>query len=149
MKYMLADRHAKPLSRKEIAQLLARPNIMRVAFVDRKGEPVVHPVWYYYSKNKLYFATDKDGKKADVMRYSPTVYFLIDEVSKDGPPRGVRGKGIAKVYDDIKHATMVNTRNVKKYLGTTKSRTAKAIIAMSPDSCVVEITPAFMATWKY
>jgi general stress protein 26 len=149
MKYVLADRHAKPLSKREIAQLLARPNIMRIAFVDRKGDPVVHPVWYYYSKEKFYFATDKDGTKTDIMRYSPTVYFLVDEVPDDGPPRGVRGKGIAKVYDDIKYTTMVNTRSVKKYLGTTKSKAAKAIIAMSPDSCVIEITPAFMATWKY
>ncbi len=149
MKYTLADKHAKQLSRKEVAQLLARPNIMRVAFVDRKGEPVVHPVWYYYSKGKFYFATDRDGTKADVMRYSPTVYFLVDEVPKDRPSLGVRGKGIAKVVDDAKYATDVTRRNAKKYLGTTKSKVAKAIIAMGADSCVVEITPKFIASWKF
>ncbi len=149
MKYTLADRHAKPLSRKEILRLLARPNIMRVAFVDRKGEPVVHPVWYYYSKGRFYFATDKCGAKADVMRYNPTVYFRVDEVPDNGPPRGVRGKGMANVIDDSRYTVRANTRNVKKYLGTTKSKAAKAIIAMSPESCVVEITPRFIASWKF
>jgi nitroimidazol reductase NimA-like FMN-containing flavoprotein (pyridoxamine 5'-phosphate oxidase superfamily) len=149
MKYTVADRHARPLSRKEIAQLLARPNILRVAFVDRKGDPVVHPVWYYYSKGRFYFATDKDGTKADVMRYSPTVYFLVDEVPKDKPSLGVRGKGIAKVVDDTKYATDVTRRCVKRYLGNTTSKTAKAIIAMGADSSVVEITPKFIASWKF
>jgi nitroimidazol reductase NimA-like FMN-containing flavoprotein (pyridoxamine 5'-phosphate oxidase superfamily) len=149
MKYVLADRHAKPLSRKEIARLLARPNILRVAFVDRKGEPVVHPVWYHYGRGTFYFATDTDGAKADVMRYSPTVYFLVDEVPEGRPSLGVRGKGIARVVDDAKYATEITKRCVKKYLGTTTSKTAKTIIAMGADSCVVEITPKFIASWKF
>lgn len=149
MKYVLADRHAKPLARKEIAQLLARPNLLRVAFVDKKGEPVVHPVWYNYSKGKFYFVTDRDGGKARVLRANPAVYFLVDEVPKDRPSLGVRGKGVAKVVDDSKRTIQVNTRNVIKYLGTTKTKTAKMILAMSADSCVVEITPRFMATWKF
>lgn len=149
MKYVLADRHAKPLLKKEVLQLLTRPNILRVAFVDKKGEPMVHPVWYHYSKEKLYFATDMDGTKAKVLRDNPTVYFLVDEVPDDKPSLGVRGKGTAKVIDDTNYATDITKRCVKKYLGTTKSKTAKMIIAMGADSCVVEVTPRFIATWKF
>ena len=149
MKFTLADRHARPLSKREVAQLLARPNILRLALVDKSGEPVVHPVWYYYSKNKFFIAIDMRGAKAEALRKNPIVYFLVDENPLKGPPRGVRGKGTAKVISDPDYATEVTKRNAKRYLGTLKSATAKAIIAMGKDSCVVEITPKYVATWKY
>ncbi|MEO9362748.1 MAG: pyridoxamine 5'-phosphate oxidase family protein [Nitrososphaera sp.] len=149
MKFVLADSHAKPLSRKEVVQLLARPNLLRIAFLDERGGPVVHPVWYYYSKGRFYFATDRQGRKADALRKNPGVYFLVDENPAGSPPLGVRGSGTAKVVDDPKYATRVTRRCVKRYLGTTKSKSAKAIIAMGPDSCVVEVTPKIMATWKF
>jgi nitroimidazol reductase NimA-like FMN-containing flavoprotein (pyridoxamine 5'-phosphate oxidase superfamily) len=149
VEYALADSHAKPLSRKEVGQLLARPNLLRIAFLDEKGKPVVHPVWYYYSKGRFYFATGRQGRKTDALRKNPGVYFLVDENPTDSPPLGVRGRGTAEVVDDPKYATGVTRRCVKKYLGTTKSNSAKAIIAMGPDSCVVEVTPQVMATWKF
>lgn len=149
MKFTLADSHAKPLSRKEVGQLLARPNLLRIAFMDENGGPMVHPVWYYYSKGRFYFATDRQGRKADVLRKNPGVYFLVDENPAGGPPLGVRGRGTAKVVDDPKYATWVTRRSVMKYLGTAKSKSAKAVLAMGPDSCVVEVTPSTMATWKF
>lgn len=110
---------------------------------------MVHPVWYYYSKGRFYFATDRDGRKADVLRKNPGVYFLVDENPAGGPPQGVRGRGIARVVDDPKYATRVTRRNVMRYLGTTESKSAKGIIAMGSESCVVEVTPRTMATWKF
>ena len=47
MKLLLADSHARPLTKSEVAQLLARPNILRLGYFDERGDPVVHPVWYY------------------------------------------------------------------------------------------------------
>jgi nitroimidazol reductase NimA-like FMN-containing flavoprotein (pyridoxamine 5'-phosphate oxidase superfamily) len=149
LKFTLADRHAKPLSKKEMAQLLGRPNILRLALFDKTGEPVVHPVWYYHSKGRFFVATDMHGAKAEALRKNPAVYFLVDENSQRAPPCGIRGKGIAKVVDDPDYATEVTKRNVKRYLGTLKSATAKAIIEMGKDSCVIEITPRYIATWKY
>lgn len=149
MKFTLADSHARQLSRKEVMQFLARPNLLRIAFLDREGDPVVHPVWYYYSKGRFYFAVDRQGRKADVLRKNQRVYFLVDENPAGGPPLGVRGKGSARVVDDPKYAARVTRRNVMRYLGTTKSKSARAVLAMGPGSCVVEVTPSAMATWKF
>ncbi|AIF84422.1 putative flavin-nucleotide-binding protein [Candidatus Nitrososphaera evergladensis SR1] len=149
MKFTLADAHARQLSRKQVAQLFARPNLLRLAFLDEKGRPMVHPVWYYYSRGKFYFATDRNGRKAGALRKNPDVYFLVDENPSGEPPLGVRGRGTAKVIDDSKYATRVTRRCVKRYLGTTKSKSAKMVIAMGPDSCVVEVTPSAMASWKF
>jgi nitroimidazol reductase NimA-like FMN-containing flavoprotein (pyridoxamine 5'-phosphate oxidase superfamily) len=50
LNYVLADRHARPLLKREVSQLLARPNILRIAYLDERGDPIAHPVWYYYSR---------------------------------------------------------------------------------------------------
>ena len=147
--FILADRHARPLSKREVSQLLARPNILRIAYLDEMGDPIVHPVWYYYSGGKFLVATDREGMKAKVLQKNPVIYFLIDESSREKGTLGLRGKGIARVIDDPLYATRVTRRNVKRYLGKLQGKTAKAILAMGPDSCVIEITPSYLATWKF
>jgi hypothetical protein len=149
LNFVLADIHARPLSKKEISQLLARPNILRIAYLDERGDPIAHPVWYYYSGGKFLVATDRVGRKAKVLRKNPVVYVLVDESSHEKGTLGLRGKGIARVIDDPLYATRVTRRNVKKYLGKLQSKTAEAILAMGPDSCVIEITPSYLATWKF
>ncbi|HEY3094248.1 MAG TPA: pyridoxamine 5'-phosphate oxidase family protein [Nitrososphaera sp.] len=148
MKFVLADPRARALSKREVAQLLSRPSILRLAYIDESGGPVAHPVWYYYSRGK-FVATDVGGPKARALRKSPAIYFLVDESPKGGPPRGVRGRGSARVVDDPAYATKVTRRNVKRYLGTIRSKTAKMVLEMGPDSCVIEITPRYIATWKF
>ena len=149
LNFVLADRHARPLSKREVSQLLARPNILRIAYLDEMGAPITHPVWYYYSGGKFLVATDREGRKAKVLQKNPVIYFLIDESSREKGTFGLRGKGIARVIDDPLYATRVTRRNVKRYLGKLQSKTAKAILAMGPDSCVIEITPSYLATWKF
>ncbi|MEW6604503.1 MAG: pyridoxamine 5'-phosphate oxidase family protein [Thermoproteota archaeon] len=148
MKLILADPHARPLSRSEVARLLARPNILRLAYVDG-GRPVVHPVWYYYSKSKFFVATDINSAKARALRKNPEAYFLVDESPKGGPTQGVRGRGTARVIDDPSYGTKVTRRNVKRYMGTLTSKAAKDVLKLGPESCVIEITPSYMATWKF
>ena len=149
LNFVLADRHARPLLKREISQLLARPNILRIAYLDKRGDPIVHPVWYYYSGGKFLIATDRVSKKATVLRKNPVIYFLVDESSRENGTLGLRGKGIARVIDDPLYATRVTRSNVKRYLGKLQSKTAKTILAMGPDSCVIEITPLYLATWKF
>lgn len=149
MKLVLADSHARPLTKSEVAQLLARPNILRLAYLDERGDPVVHPVWYYYSRGKFFVATDMESAKARALRKNSSVYFLVDESLKGGPTRGVRGRGTAKVVDEPRYATRVTTRNVMRYIGTIKSKAAKMVLEMGLSSCVIEITPSYMGTWKF
>lgn len=149
VKFVLADKHARPLLKREISKLLARPNLLRIAYIDESGDPIVHPVWHYYNRGKFLVAIDRAGRKAKVFRKNPTVYFLVDESSRKEGTLGLRGKGTARVIDDPLYATKVTRHNVKRYLGTLQSKTAKAILAMGPDSCVIEITPSYIATWKF
>ena len=149
VKFVLADKHARPLLKREISKLLAQPNLLRIAYLDERGDPIAHPLWYYYSRGKFLVAIDKAGRKAKVLRKNPVVYFLVDESSRENGTLGLRGKGIARVIDDPLYATRVTRRNVKRYLGKLQSKTAKAILAMGPDSCIIEIKPSYIATWKF
>jgi nitroimidazol reductase NimA-like FMN-containing flavoprotein (pyridoxamine 5'-phosphate oxidase superfamily) len=149
LKFVLADRHARSLSQSEISQLLVQPNILRIAYLDERGDPISHPVWYYYSRDKFILATDREGKKAKLLKKNPYVYFLVDKSSRKNGTFGLRGKGTARVIDDPLYATRVTRRNVKKYLGELRSKTAKAILALGPNSCVIEITPLYLASWKF
>jgi nitroimidazol reductase NimA-like FMN-containing flavoprotein (pyridoxamine 5'-phosphate oxidase superfamily) len=150
LRFTLADRTAKPLEEGELSDLLDGPNILRLAIVDaRDGMPLVHPVWYYYKDGKFLVCTDRDGIKARSVRKNPNVYFLVDVDPDEGAPRGVRGKGTAKVVDDPDYATKITTHNVLRYLGSLDGTVADKLIEMGKDSSVIEITPRYMATWKY
>ncbi len=149
MNFILADKHARPLLKKEVTQLLNKANILRIAYLDERSDPIAHPVWYYYSEGKFIIATDRQGRKAKMLQKNPTVYFLIDESSFENGTFGLRGKGIARVVDDPLYATRVTRRNIKRYLGKLQSKTARAILALGPDSCVIEIAPLYIATWKF
>ncbi|TLY10360.1 MAG: pyridoxamine 5'-phosphate oxidase family protein [Thaumarchaeota archaeon] len=150
LRFTLADRNAKPLEDGEMSELLNQPNILRLAMVDiRDGMPLVHPVWYYYEDGKFFASVDRDGVKAHSLRKNPNVYFLVDIDPDDAPPRGARGKGIAKVIDDPEYATRVTTHNVLRYLGSVDGAVSEKLIEMGKDSSVVEITPRYMATWKF
>jgi nitroimidazol reductase NimA-like FMN-containing flavoprotein (pyridoxamine 5'-phosphate oxidase superfamily) len=150
LRFTLADRKAKPLEEGELSDLLDKPNILRLAIVDaRDGTPLVHPVWYYYKDGKFFVCVDRDGVKAQSLRQNPNVYFLVDIDPDDSPPRGVRGKGTAKVIDDPDYATKVTTHNVLRYLGSLEDAVAQKLIEMGKDSSVIEITPRYMATWKF
>jgi len=149
LNFVVADRHARPLLKREVSQLLGRPNILRIAYLDERGEPITHPVWYSYNRDRFLIATDRVGKKARLIRKNPVVYFLVDESSRENGTLGIRGKGIARVIDDSLYATRVTRLTVKRYLGKLHSKTAKTVLAMGPDSCVIEITPSYLATWKF
>lgn len=114
-----------------------------------RGDPVVHPVWYYYSRNKFFVATDMESAKARALRKNSSVYFLVDESPTGGPTRGVKGRGTAKVVDEPGYATNVTKRNVLRYLGGLNSKAGKMVLEMGPSSCVIEITPSYKGTWKF
>ena len=150
MEYRLADKSGRRMSRAELAAFLAQPRIMRIALCDyHDSHPIVHPVWYHYEKGKFLVATDSAGKKARALRKNPALYFLVDSDFGDGPPRGVRGRARARVVDDPDYATNVTRVNVIHYLGSAHSKSARKIIARGKMSSVIEITPLYMATWKF
>ena len=122
---------------------------LRLGTTNSKGEPNIHPVWYHYATNKLYFMSYKDAVKVRNLKHNKTVYFSVDTDAM--PNTGVKGKGTAVIVKDTGKALLVSEKIVAKYLGDLNSSMAKNMIdeVRKGSEVLVEITPHYFSTWDY
>ncbi len=144
MEYRLADPELKQMDRNEVSELLNQPIYLRLAMINAKdGSPLVHPIWYYYDKEKFYAVSNTGGIKVRSLKKNPDVYFLVDVTD-----RGVRGRAKAKVIDDPSYSKEITARNLTRYLGSLDGPEAKDRLEISSNYSAIEITPDYMASWK-
>lgn len=117
--------------------------------IDDKGDPNVHPVWYLYENGKLYVETGKTAKKAANIVNNNSIYFCIDD--ENMPYKGVRGKGIARISDDIGVNIPIAEKIMIKYTGNLENEVAKFLMdgVKNGLSVLLEITPKYLATWDH
>ena len=155
MKVVTGSSEIPGMTREEVERFLESKLNLQIATIDEKGEPNIHPVWFYYDKNegKLFMTSSKLAKKTQNLRRKPTVYFSIDYENYDGniPPKGVKGKGTATVTQDPNRIVPQADRINMKYLGTLDHPVAKMITdgAKKGEVVLVEINPEFFSTWDY
>ena len=117
--------------------------------IDETGEPNVHPVWYLYQNEKLYVETAKTSKKVKNIRGKNTVYFCVDDETV--PYKGVRGKGVVQILEDIKTNMPIAEKIMIKYTGSLDNEIAKFLMdgVKNGFSVLLEITPKYFATWDH
>jgi len=98
-------------------------SLLRLGTVDKKGDPQIHPVWYYSADDKLCLMTHKRTRKLRNIERRSTVYFCID--TDPTPNRGVKGKGTAHIVKEAGKAPLIVEKIVAKYLGDTTTGLAK------------------------
>ncbi|MHA1713667.1 MAG: pyridoxamine 5'-phosphate oxidase family protein [Candidatus Ranarchaeia archaeon] len=137
-----------PWDRQTLSEFLWTAAIpMRLATIDLDGHPVIHPVWFHYQQNKLYATTSPYSKKIVNVTQNPTAYFCID--SQDRPYKGVRGKAVVKVINDIEFSIDISRQMVLKYLGRLDHPATKTVLRNAAKSYVLELTPYYLITWDY
>lgn len=117
--------------------------------IDDKGDPNVHPVWYLYDNGKLYVETGKTAKKALNIRQNNSIYFCVDDEKM--PYKGVRGKGTARISEDINANIPIAEKIMIKYTGNLENEVAKFLMngVKNGLSVLLEITPKYLATWDH
>lgn len=124
---------------------------LQLATVDFKGDPNIQPVWFYYDKNgkKIFIMTGKKTNKSQNIREKPTVYFCIED--GNSPYKGVKGKGIATISEDVQTVMSMSDKIIIKYLGTLDNPMAKGISerSKSGEGIIIEIVPKFFSTWDF
>ncbi len=139
------------MTKDEAEKFLESKLNLQLATIDEQGDPNIQPVWFYYDKDgeKLWINTSKFAKKTQNILKKSTIYFSIDD--ENPPVRGVKGKGIATIIDDLKTVVSLGERISLKYLGTLDHPIAKMIAEDSKKGGVVlvEISPKFLSTWDY
>lgn len=151
MKIISATSEIPSMSREEVERFLESTLNLQLATIDERGDPNIQPVWFYYDKDveKLWINTSKSARKTQNIRKRSTIYFSIDD--ENPPVRGVKGKGIATIIEDLKIVIPLGERISLKYLGTLDHPIAKMISEDSKkgDVVLVEISPKFFSTWDY
>lgn len=141
-----------PMTEDEVRHFLVNSKqLVHISTLDEKGEPNIHPTWYYFDNNNenIYIESGKDTKKTRNLQRKNIIYYCIDD--DNIPYKGVRGKGIVRISKDINYNMPIIEKIVVKYLGSIKHSMSQAIIGSirKGDSVIFEVTPKFFATWDH
>ena len=151
MKIIQATSEIPSMTREEVERFLESKLYLRLATIDEQGWPNIHPVWFYYDKNKekLLLTTSKLAKKTQNVRNKPSVYFSIDD--DNSTPKGVKGRGTVTIIEDPNKTASEGDKISIKYLGTLDHPLAKMLTddAKKGEVVLIEISPKFFSTWDY
>ena len=139
-----------PMTADELKNFLSKTKLnIRLGTVDEKGDPNVHPTWYYFDNGRIYVETSKGSKKVENIRAKNTVYFCVDD--ENIPYKGVRGKATASISEDINRNIPIAEKIMIKYLGSLEDKIAKFLMesVRSGRSVILELTPHYYSTWDY
>ncbi|MFQ5969637.1 MAG: pyridoxamine 5'-phosphate oxidase family protein [Nitrososphaerales archaeon] len=139
-----------PMTEEEVKNFLSASKLnLLLGTVDDKGDPNVHPTWYYFDNNKIYIETSKSSKKVQNIKTKNTVYFCIDDETI--PYKGVRGKGTVRISEDVNSNIPIAEKIMIKYTGSLDNKVAWLLMdaVKSGLSVILEITPSYYSTWDY
>ncbi len=138
------------MTRSEIDSFLAKSKLnLQLGTVDEKDEPMIHTTWFYCMNGKLYVETSKGSKKAANIRRKNVIYFCIDDETV--PYKGVRGKGDARLIEDVKETIPIAENIMIKYTGSLDNQIAMLLMdaVKAGLSVIIEITPRYFSTWDF
>jgi general stress protein 26 len=142
-----------PVTETEVKDILESKLNMQIATTDEEGYPLIQPIWFLYDDkeyDKIYAATQKMTKKVQNIRRNPDkIYFSIDDANY--PYKGVKGRAVAKISEDIKKNLPIVEKINIKYLGTIEHPLARMIMENTKNGTeiVIEITPKFFSAWDF
>jgi general stress protein 26 len=144
--------YGAPLSEKDLKDFLTTKVLnLHLGTVDEKGHANVHPVGYYYDhlENKFYILTAKESKKTHNLSRNETVYFCVDDPNP--PYKGVRGKGTARVLEDVNFNFSIWEKIMVRYIGNLEHPEALVLRdeVKKGEAIVLEISPRYFSTWDY
>ena len=141
-----------PVTGAEVNKFLESKLNLQLATIDEEGFPNIQPIWFLYDKeiDKMYVSTQKMTKKAqNIYRNPDKIYFSIDD--ENFPYKGVKGKAVARISEDIDwNIPIVEKINIK-YLGNIEHPLAKMIMenTRKGNQIVIEIIPKFFSAWDF
>jgi general stress protein 26 len=124
--------------------------LIRLGIIDEKGEPNVTPLAYYFddASNSIYFTTRKTTKKVSSLRIKNTVGYCIDDPNP--PFKGVRGKGIVKIHEDVSHNITIAKKLMMKLTGSLDNPNAQWVLREieNGNNIILELVPSYYSTWR-
>jgi PPOX class probable F420-dependent enzyme len=132
------------MTKREISQFLAQPNIAVVAVTAPDGAPHATPTWYEYRRGEAFFITDSTAFKCKCLRRDPRVTLCID--TRKPPYKGVILKGRAEMEEKVADAML--ERMAIAYMGRRAGREYAAQFK-GQAVMVVRFKPDRIISWDY
>jgi len=126
---------------------LKTQKLLRLATIDKNGVPHIVPVWYLYSKKKIYIGTNTRTEKAKNLKKNKRVSFCVDVGVHSPQIYGVMGKGNAKLILEKNKVSSIAKKILKRYFKTLKNKSAKELL--DDTDCIIEISPKKLSIWKF
>jgi general stress protein 26 len=143
----------EPMTEEETKNFMANNDnnlLVRIGIIDDRGEPNVIPLAYYFDAafNKIYINTLKTTKKVHSLRKNNVIAYCIDDPKF--PFKGVRGKAIVKIHEDVNHNIDIAKKFIMKNIGTLDDPNAKWLLTEieKGNEVILEITPRYYSTWR-
>ena len=131
---------------RQITRFLADAVIpLRLACVDRDGDPLVCSLWYLYSEGALWCATRQSARVVAFLEAEPRCGFEV--APETMPYRGVRGQG--RVSLSAAQGPGLLLRLIDRYLGNRNSAFASWLITRSADEVAIRIETDWMTSWDF
>jgi len=132
----------------ELESFLANCKLpLKLGTTDRRGDPVIHPLWYHYENGKFYLITASNSRKLQNAKPGGRVYFCVDTDAR--PYKGAKGKGVLRFVGDQVQASKIGERILAKYTGRLDDPFAKSIMARlrNGQETILEIDPLYYSVW--
>jgi nitroimidazol reductase NimA-like FMN-containing flavoprotein (pyridoxamine 5'-phosphate oxidase superfamily) len=124
--------------------------LLRLAFVDRRGYPRVVPVWFVLLDGAYYIGIGTTSAKWKAMQREPRVGWVIDGGTR-GHYKGASMRGRAEEVRDRSGRASVYEALRQKYFGAAESAEFIKIFGQvdDPESVYVRLVPDAALTWEY
>ena len=100
-----------------LEEFCRKQELLRMAFVDRHGQPRVVPVWFVIFELEYYVGTGVESVKWKAIKREPRVGWVIDGGTRD-KYKGVSMFGTAQEVTDKKLRAEIYRALAEKYFGS-------------------------------
>ena len=128
-------------------EFLKKQKILHLATIDKRSTPHIVPVWYMYSRNKIYVGTNTKTKKAKNITSQKKVSFCVDVGIIAPNIFGVMGQGNAKLIKDIRTVLRLEKKILLRYFKDLNNKSATELL--DETDCIIEIVPKKYIVWEY
>ncbi len=128
-------------------EFLKSQKILRLATTGKNKTLHIVPVWYMYSRKKIYIGTNTRTQKAKNVKINTRVSFCVD-VGVNAPNiYGVMGQGKANLILGENKVKTIAKKILLRYFKTLENKSAKELLHET--DCIIEIIPTKFSVWSY
>jgi len=128
-------------------EFLKSQKVLRLATIGKNKIPHIAPVWYLYSRKKIYIGTNTRTNKAKNAKSNKRVAFCVDVGINAPNIYGVMGQGDANLILENNKVKTIAKKILLRYFKTLENKSAKELL--EDTDCIIEIIPEKFLVWSF